>query len=80
VQCVLDLTGKTTAQALRAVQRRLDRWFAIELARQEVAMITDGLHDVAGLLDRQIEFYLVDRKEHLDEVHAWLLACDGRLH
>jgi hypothetical protein len=77
---ILVLDGLTTAQALRVVQRRLDRWFATELVQQKAAMISDGLHDVEGRLDCQVEYYLADRAEHLDEVHAWLLACDGRLH
>jgi len=79
---VLCLDGLTTAQALRAVQRRLDCWFAIALAQQKRAMISDGMNRdiVEDRLDRQVECYLVDRGQHLDEVHAWLLACDGRLH
>ena len=72
----------TTAQALHAVQRRLDCWFAIALAQQMRAMISDGMSGelVAGRLDRQVEYYLADRAEQLDQVHAWLLRLDGRLH
>jgi hypothetical protein len=79
---VLCLDHMSIAQALRAVQRRLDRWFAICQAQQKAAMISDGMNRdlVEGRLDRQIEYYLVDRNQHLDEVHAWLLRCDNRLH
>ena len=72
----------TTAQALRAVQRRLDRWFAICQAQQKAAMTRDGMSRdfVEYRLDRQVEYYLADRAEQLDEVHAWLLRLDGRLH
>ena len=78
----LVLDGLTPEQALRAVQRRLDCWFAIALAQQKRAMISDGMNRdlVEGRLDRQIEYYLVDRNQRLDEVHAWLLKLDGRLH
>lgn len=79
---VLCLDGMTTAQALRTVQRRLDRCFAVVLAQQERAMIRDGMNRdfVADRLNCQIEYYLADRAEHLDLVQAWLLACDRRLH
>ena len=45
-------------------------------------MISDGLKcdDVEDRLDCQLEYYLADRAEYLDEVHAWLLAWDRRLH
>jgi len=77
-----EAANVTTAQALRAVQRRLDRWFALHLVQQKAAMISDGMNRdfVEGRLDRQVEYYLADRAEQLDEVHAWLLRCDGRLH
>jgi len=79
---VLCLDGLTTAQALHAVQRRLDRWFAICQAQQKAAMISDGMNPslVEGRLARQIEYYLADRGPLLDEVHGWLLRLDGRLH
>jgi len=79
---VLCLDGLTTAQALRTVQRRLDLWFATALAQQERAMISDGMNRdfVEDRLERQIEYWLADRAEQLDEVHAWLLKLDGRLH
>ena len=73
----------TTAQALRAVQRRLDCWFAICRAQQKRAMISDGMSRsfVEDRLDHQVCCYLADRAEHLASVESWLRRCDGlRLH
>jgi hypothetical protein len=79
---VLVLDGMTTPEALGAIAARLDATFAAHLVRQRAAMLHDGLSrdDIADLLERQAKFYFADRAQHLDELQAWLLRCDGRLH
>jgi hypothetical protein len=78
----LDLTGLPTEDAVALAQRRLDATFAVHLVQQRALMVRDGLQpdDIEGLLHRQIEFYLADREQDLDELKSWLLACDRKLH
>ena len=78
----LDLTALPVEVAVSLAQRRLDQWFAAHLVRQRAAMLHDGLSrdNIEGLLDRQRGFYWADRAQHLDELQAWLLRCDNRLH
>ena len=78
----LDLTALPVEVAVSLAQRKLDATFAVHLVRQRVAMARDGLSrgDIEGLLDRQRGFYLADRAQHLDELQAWLLAVDRKLH
>jgi hypothetical protein len=79
---VLVLDGMTAPEALGVIAARLDATFAVHLVRQRAAMLHDGLShgDIEGLLDRQRGFYLADRAQHLDELQAWLLAVDRKLH
>jgi hypothetical protein len=78
----LVLDGLSIDDAVALAQRRLDATFAIHLVQQRAAMLRDGLNrgDIAGLLERQVAFYLVDREQHLDELKSWLLARDRKLH
>ena len=61
---------------------RLDAEFAAQLVQQRALMQRDGMdrEDMAAVLERQREFHKNDRAQHLDELHAWLLSCEKRLH
>jgi hypothetical protein len=61
---------------------KLDREFAIELAKLKATMASDGLNrgDIEALIDHEIAGYLAQRGDHLDELRAWLLQCNRRLH
>jgi hypothetical protein len=78
----LVLDGLPIDDAVALAQRRLDAIFAVHLVQQRAAMLHDGLSrdDIAGLLERQVAFYLADREQHLDELKSWLLARDRKLH
>ena len=79
---VLILDDMTTPQALAAISRRLEvvlvfklRLLAAELAGAGVSRASID----ARLDDRRADFEQW-RAGQLDQLHAWLLRCDGRLH
>jgi len=79
---VLILDGMTTPQALAAISRRLDAMLTFELQLFAAELAGAGVSRAsidARLDDRRADFEQW-RAGQLDQLHAWLLRCDGRLH
>jgi hypothetical protein len=72
----------TTPQALDAISRRLDGVLVFELQLLAAKLASEG-HGRdridARLKDRRANFEQW-RAGQLDQLHAWLLRCDNRLH
>jgi len=79
---VLCLDGMSTPQALAAISRRFDAVLVFEL-QVLAAKLADEGHSRdcvdARLKDRRA-YFEEWRAGQLDQLHAWLLRCDGRLH
>jgi hypothetical protein len=79
---ILILDGMTTPQALAVISRRFDTMLAFEIAWLAAALAGEGMDRslIDAMLEDRREEFAAWRNEHLDELRAWLLACDRRLH
>jgi hypothetical protein len=78
----LVLDGLTTPQCLAVISRRLDMVLAFELQLLAAGLANNGVGRVSiesRLADRRANFEEW-RAGQLDQLQAWLLRCDGRLH
>jgi hypothetical protein len=79
---MLVLDGMTTPQALGAIAARLDALLVWEQRLLTAELIRAGVDraQIATTLDGRRESFEQWRAGQLDQVQAFLLRCDNRLH
>jgi hypothetical protein len=79
---VLVLDGMTTPEALAAISRRFSALLVWEQRLLTAELIRAGVDraQIATTLDGRRQSFEQWRAGQLDQLQAWLLACDRRLH